>query len=71
MEPISILDPEATLDDVESGELLVHAWRVEQLRRLGVRRASAETFAARVDWHEIADLVHHGCPPNLALEIVR
>jgi hypothetical protein len=71
MEPISILDLEAALDDVESRELLVHDWRVEQLRRLGVPHEQAEAFAGRVDWHEIADLVERGCPPDLALEIVR
>ena len=31
----------------------------------------AETFAGLIDWHEIAALVARGCPPNLALEIVR
>jgi hypothetical protein len=38
---------------------------------LGLPRALAETFAGLVDWHEIAALVARGCPPNLALEIVR
>jgi hypothetical protein len=71
MEPISLLHVEAELDEVESSELAVHDWCVEQLRRLGVPYAHAEAFAGRVDWHEIADLVERGCPPNLALEIVR
>jgi hypothetical protein len=49
----------------------VHAWRVEQLWRLGLTRTVAEEFAGCVDWHEIAELVERGCPPKLALEIVR
>jgi hypothetical protein len=48
-----------------------HDWRVEQLRRLGFPAGLAERFALLVDWHEIAELVARGCPPNLALEIVR
>jgi hypothetical protein len=28
-------------------------------------------FADLVDWHAIADLVARGCPPTLALKIVR
>ena len=67
MEPM--LMPTAEHDDDE--ELLVHEWRAEQLRRLGVRRTFAEAFAGIVDWHEIADLVARGCSPELALEIVR
>jgi len=67
MEPM--LMPTAEQDDDE--ELLVHEWRAEQLRRLGVRRTFADAFAGIVDRHEIADLVARGCSPELALEIVR
>jgi hypothetical protein len=52
-------------------DALVYAWRLEQLLRLGIPRAFAEEFADRVDWHELERLVAHGCPPLLALEIVR
>lgn len=52
-------------------EQLVHEWRTEQLERLGLSTVIAETFASRVDWHEIAELVERGCPADLALEIVR
>jgi hypothetical protein len=52
-------------------ELLVHNWRVTQLRRLGIPGSLAETYADRIDWHQVARLVHHGCPPRLALRIVR
>ena len=52
-------------------QLLVDAWRAEQLRFLGLPSALAETFAGLVDWHDIAALVGRGCPPGLALDIVR
>ena len=57
--------------DVHEEELLVHAWRAEQLQRLGLHRVLAEAFADLVDWHAFAELVAHGCEPELALEIVR
>ena len=69
MEPMLMTEDE--LDEQNEEELLVHAWRVGQLRRLGIPGALAEAFAGRVDWHEIADLVKRGCPPALALNIVR
>jgi hypothetical protein len=31
----------------------------------------AQTVADQVDWHQVARLVQHGCPPRLALNIVR
>jgi hypothetical protein len=52
-------------------QLLIDAWRAEQLRCLGLPRALAEAFAGLVDWHEVASLVGHGCPPEVALEIAR
>ena len=52
-------------------ELLVHEWRVRQLTRLGIPGLLAEGAASRVNWHEIARLVQRGCPPLLALRIVR
>jgi hypothetical protein len=58
------------VDDTTDDEQLIQAWRAEQLRRLGLSRFLAETFAA-LDWHEIAVLVGRGCPPELALEISR
>ena len=68
MEPIpTIARHEATGRD----EILVHEWRVRQLTRLGIPGLLAEGAASRVDWHEIARLVQRGCPPLLALRIVR
>lgn len=52
-------------------DLLVREWRTLQLRRLGLSRLLAGRFAEVVDWHEVADLVERGCPPELALRIVR
>ena len=49
----------------------VHEWRVRQLSRLGVPWSLAQTVADQVDWHQVARLVQRGCPPRLALHIVR
>jgi hypothetical protein len=69
MEPILLADDD--LQDEVDEDLLVHAWRTEQLRRLGLPHTLAETFADLVDWHAFAELVGRGCSPELALEIVR
>jgi hypothetical protein len=50
---------------------LLHEWRVAQLVRLGITESLAEVNADNVDWHQIARLVRGGCPPLLALRIVR
>jgi hypothetical protein len=47
----------------------VHDWRVRQLTRLGVPPMLAEMYADHLDWHQVARLVQHGCPPRLALRI--
>jgi hypothetical protein len=49
----------------------VRAWRVEQLRGLGLAPVLAIAFADVVDWHAMAALVDCGCSPELALQIVR
>ncbi len=59
------------LDRSEREMLAVHAWRTEQLRRLGLPYVLAETFSELVDWHAVADLIEHGCSLGLALDIVR
>ena len=50
----------------------VVAWRLDQLMRAGSDQSSALILAKRstVDLHEAVDLVTHGCPPKLALEIL-
>jgi hypothetical protein len=55
--------------DLESQ--LVHEWRVTRLTGLGIPSPMAEADADSVDWHQIARLVRRGCPPSLALRIVR
>jgi hypothetical protein len=69
MEPTLIAANQIENDSDE--ELLVHDWRTEQLRRLGLSGILAELFADLVDWHAIAELVERGCSPQLALDIVR
>jgi hypothetical protein len=66
MEP-TIIGHEAVNHD----DLLVHTWRVAQLTRLGIPRSLAEAYADHLDWHQVARLVQRGCPPRLALRIVR
>jgi hypothetical protein len=56
---------------IDDDELLVHEWRVTQLKRLGIPGPLADAAADHVDWHQVAKLVHRGCPPRLALRIVR
>jgi hypothetical protein len=57
--------------DEESEEVRIHAWRAEQLGKLGFSTIIAEAVADVVDWHEVAPLVAKGCPLALALEIAR
>jgi hypothetical protein len=73
MDPLSTLDFDVDSDfDLRPDETeLVRAWRSEQLRRLGLSHLFADAFADVVDWHQLAALVRRGCPPMLALEIVR
>lgn len=55
---------------IDHDELLVHNWRVSQLTRLGIPGPLAETYADRIDWHQVARLVRRGCPARIALRIV-
>ena len=52
-------------------EQLVYEWRTEQLERLGLSETIAQAFADEVDWHKFEELVDRGCPPELALDILR
>jgi len=56
---------------IEHDDLPVHEWRVRQLTRLGIPSSLAQAAAGHVDWHQLAKLVRRGCPPRLALQIVR
>jgi hypothetical protein len=61
----------AGLEDIDIQDRLVHDWRVTRLTGLGIPEPMAEVHADHVDWHQIARLVRHGCPPRLALRIAR
>ena len=65
------MKPFTVPDVIDHDESPVHNWRVSQLKRLGMPGLLAEMYADRIDWHEIARLVQRGCPPRLALRIVR
>ena len=65
------MEPPVTREAISYHDLLVHNWRASQLTRLGVPAPLAEIYADRVDWHQVARLVRRGCPPQLALRIVR
>jgi hypothetical protein len=56
---------------VNEEDLVVHNWRVARLVGLGIPVPLAEVYASRIDWHQLARLVQRGCPPWLALRIVR
>jgi hypothetical protein len=62
---------EIELEDAADEETLVHEWRAEQPARLGLSSQLADTFAASIVWHKMAELVSRGCPSELALEILR
>jgi hypothetical protein len=65
------MEPPATgYDAIDHTQSSVHDWRVSQLTRLGIPGPLAEVYADRIDWHQIARLVCHGCPPRLALRII-
>ena len=51
----------------------VERWRAEALEKVGYDLASALELAARhdVDLHQAVELVEAGCPPDLALKILR
>ncbi|MBX5475442.1 MAG: hypothetical protein IRZ20_10580, partial [Thermoleophilia bacterium] len=51
----------------------VERWRAEALERAGYAPSDARELAARldVDLHEAIDLLERGCPPDLAVHILR
>lgn len=65
------MQPAMNGDALWTEEVAVYMWRIEQLRRQGLSLEECGAAADQVDWHAIADLVRRGCPPRLALEIVR
>lgn len=71
MEPMLLPDIDTDYEPRVDEEILVHEWRVEQLRKLGLPKVLADAFADLVDWRAVAALIERGCRPELALEIVR
>ena len=69
--PPRVLHQVADHEVIDHDAPLVHEWWVTQLTRLGIPSLLAQTAADHVDWHQIARLVQRGCPPKLALRIVR
>jgi hypothetical protein len=63
--------PQVTQEAIDHDSLLLRNWRAAQLKRLGIPGTLAEAYADQLDWHQVARLVHRGCPPLLALRIVR
>lgn len=51
---------------------LVEGWRAEQLELAGYGAAAAAELATRhdVDLHVAVAMLSHGCPPELALQIL-
>ena len=56
----------------ESELTQVERWRIDELERAGYDPKAAMTLAARhdVDLHRAVDLLHKGCSPELALQIL-
>ena len=50
----------------------VERWRIDELERAGYDARAATAIAARhdVDLHFAVDLLHKGCSPELALQIL-
>jgi hypothetical protein len=68
-ETMRLTQPPARHEAIEKDP--VREWRVARLARLGVPWPVADAAAGQVDWHQMAALVQRGCPPWLALRILR
>ena len=58
---------------VESEVERVERWRAQALERAGYPAEAARELSARldVDLHRAIGMLENGCPPELALEILR
>jgi hypothetical protein len=56
-----------------SEQELVERWRAQELERAGFDAAAAAELAGRsdVDLHRAVELLQNGCPPEVALSILR
>ena len=59
-----------SLEAIDHDDQMVCEWRVTRLTGLGIPWPLAQAAADHVNWHQVASLVHRGCPPRLALRIV-
>jgi hypothetical protein len=50
----------------------VERWRIDELERAGYEAHAAKALGSRldVDLHRAVDLLHRGCSPELALQIL-
>lgn len=64
---------ETQLEEQEAAQEEILSWRLEQLQLAGYRPDEAKLLARRidVDLHEATDLLRNGCPPKLAMAILR
>lgn len=64
---------ETQLEEQEAAQEEILSWRLEQLQLAGYRPGEAKLLARRidVDLHEATDLLRNGCPPKLAMAILR
>jgi hypothetical protein len=56
-----------------SEQELVERWRAQELERAGFDASAAAELAGRsdVDLHRAVELLQKGCPPDVALSILR
>jgi hypothetical protein len=61
------------IEVVETELERVERWRTSELMRVGFAGDDALALAARfdIDLHEAIELVRRGCPPELAIRILR
>jgi hypothetical protein len=61
------------LQEREAAQEEIFSWRLEQLMSAGYGPGEAKFLARRldVDLHEATDLLRDGCPPDLAVAILR
>jgi len=63
----------AVHDTIETELERVERWRADALERAGYRQTDARELAARpdVDLHDAIELLARGCPPDVAIRILR
>jgi hypothetical protein len=64
---------ETQLQEREAAQKEILSWRLEQLKLAGYAPDEAKFLAQRndIDLHAATDLLRNGCPPELAVAILR